>query len=151
MRPTLSIIFFTVISGAGYGLLFLTGFGIAIAWPVAPYEVVAFDDFNFASAPLVRTMQDPRTALVFALAAGFALASAGLLASVAHLGQPRRAWRAFSQWRSSWLSREGVSAVFTMLPLSMLVVLLLGKAPDAATILVMRICGALLAVASMLT
>lgn len=30
----------------------------------------------------------------------------GLLASVLHLGQPSRAWRAFLGWRKSWLSRE---------------------------------------------
>jgi DMSO reductase anchor subunit len=29
------------------------------------------------------------------------------------LGRPERAWRAFSQWRSSWLSREGILAVVT--------------------------------------
>src|SRR5215211_2571124 len=28
-----------------------------------------------------------------------------------HLGRPERAWRAFSQWRTSWLSREGVAAL----------------------------------------
>ena len=45
-------------------------------------------------------------------AAAFALlVSAGLLSSVGHLGKPLRAWRAFSQWRSSWLSREGVAAL----------------------------------------
>ena len=32
----------------------------------------------------------------------------GLLSSTFHLGHPERAWRAFSQWRISWLSREGV-------------------------------------------
>src|SRR5690606_12450111 len=32
-------------------------------------------------------------------------------------GNPQRAWRAFSQWRSSWLSREGVLAVATFVPL----------------------------------
>ncbi len=31
---------------------------------------------------------------------------AGLAASVLHLGQPLRAWRAFLGWRKSWLSRE---------------------------------------------
>ncbi len=36
------------------------------------------------------------------------LIAAGLLSSTGHLGRPERAWRAFSQWRSSWLSREGV-------------------------------------------
>ncbi len=40
----------------------------------------------------------------------------GLLSSTFHLGHPERAWRAFSQWRSSWLSREGVLAVVTYGP-----------------------------------
>ena len=30
----------------------------------------------------------------------------GLIASVLHLGQPLKAWRAFLGWRTSWLSRE---------------------------------------------
>lgn len=34
--------------------------------------------------------------------------ASGLAASVAHLGQPRRAWRIFLGWRQSWLSREAV-------------------------------------------
>jgi DMSO reductase anchor subunit len=32
------------------------------------------------------------------------------------LGHPERAWRAFSQWRSSWLSREGVLSLATFPP-----------------------------------
>ena len=44
------------------------------------------------------------------------LITAGLLSSTFHLGHPERAWRALSQWRSSWLSREGVLAVLTYLP-----------------------------------
>ena len=44
------------------------------------------------------------------------LISAGLLSSAGHLGRPERAWRAFSQWRSSWLSREGVASVATFVP-----------------------------------
>jgi len=40
----------------------------------------------------------------------------GLLSSALHLGHPERAWRAFSQWRSSWLSREGVSSIVTYGP-----------------------------------
>ena len=39
-----------------------------------------------------------------------------MLASTFHLGHPERAWRAVSQWRSSWLSREGVLGLFTNLP-----------------------------------
>ncbi|MGI9353113.1 MAG: dimethyl sulfoxide reductase anchor subunit family protein, partial [Rhizobiaceae bacterium] len=43
------------------------------------------------------------------------LAVVGLISSTFHLGHPERAWRAFSQWQSSWLSREGVCAVATLL------------------------------------
>jgi DMSO reductase anchor subunit len=37
------------------------------------------------------------------------------LASTFHLGNPQRFLRAFSQWRSSWLSREGCLAVACLL------------------------------------
>ncbi len=45
------------------------------------------------------------------------LIGGGLLSSTLHLGNPQRAWRALSQWRSSWLSREGVMAMLTFVPL----------------------------------
>ncbi|MBZ0217676.1 MAG: dimethyl sulfoxide reductase anchor subunit, partial [Fimbriimonadaceae bacterium] len=85
------IIWFTTLSGAGYGLAAFLGLGIA-----------------------------PVTGLTALIAYGisFALIGAGLLSSTLHLGHPERAWRAFSQWRSSWLSREGVLAVTTFVPLS---------------------------------
>lgn len=50
------------------------------------------------------------------LGLGLVMVSVGLLSSTLHLGKPLRAWRAFSQWRSSWLSREGVLAVFAYVP-----------------------------------
>ncbi|MEZ0274304.1 MAG: DmsC/YnfH family molybdoenzyme membrane anchor subunit [Roseimicrobium sp.] len=40
---------------------------------------------------------------------GFALASVGIVASIAHLGQPLKAWRCFLGLRKSWLSREIVA------------------------------------------
>ena len=90
MHPAYSIILFTTASGAGYGLLFLlTLFGAAGALPADPWL----------------------GGVGFALALG--LATAGLLSSTFHLGHPERAWRAISQWRSSWLSREGVAALVT--------------------------------------
>lgn len=46
---------------------------------------------------------------------GGGLAVAGLLSSTFHLGHPERAWQALSQWRSSWLSREGIAAIATLL------------------------------------
>jgi len=53
---------------------------------------------------------------------GYALAVGGLIAATAHLGNPQRALKAFSQWRSSWLSREGwaaVLALFAMAPIAL--------------------------------
>ncbi|WP_225029337.1 dimethyl sulfoxide reductase anchor subunit family protein [Xinfangfangia pollutisoli] len=91
MHPAPSVILFTVLSGLGFGFLALLGLG---ALPVSGWG--AFTCWGL----------------------GYALAVAGLLASTFHLGHPERAWRAFSQWRSSWLSREGVSAVLTLLVLA---------------------------------
>ena len=93
MHPALSIILFTTASGAGYGLLALLGvLGPAGLTPEGPW-------FGGVS-----------------LALAFALIGGGLLCSTVHLGRPERAWRAFSQWRSSWLSREGVLSVVTFVP-----------------------------------
>src|SRR5688572_23497028 len=92
MHPAFSVIFFTTASGAGFGLLaWLGALALAGALP-------------------------PRLASLVLLGTGAALAAAGLLSSLAHLGQPQRAWMAFSQWRSSWLSREGVFATATFAP-----------------------------------
>ncbi|KRB11335.1 DmsC/YnfH family molybdoenzyme membrane anchor subunit [Lysobacter sp. Root690] len=97
MHPAFSVIFFTTLSGAGYGLM---------AWIGA----IAF--YHYAGGSPVEPMR------IFALAmfAALALVSVGLLSSTLHLGKPLRAWRAFSQWRTSWLSREGVMAVVAYLP-----------------------------------
>ena len=65
--------------------------------------------------PAGETPQDAWFASV-ALGLSLALITGGLVASTFHLEHPERAWRAFSQWRSSWLSREGVSACATYPP-----------------------------------
>jgi DMSO reductase anchor subunit len=88
MRPAWSIIFFTTISGLGFGLA---------AWLVLGFV----------------TFANPAELLVVGLAV-VALIGAGLVSSTFHLGHPERAWRALSQWRSSWLSREGVLAVLAL-------------------------------------
>ena len=124
MRPSLSVIFFTVMSGCGYGLLFLLGVALA----VDPHSI-------------------ERTGALFAIAVGATFATAGLVSSLLHLGQPQRAGRALSQWRSSWLSREGVAALATFLPVLALAWLLWRG--DAGTGL--RIAAALLAACAMLT
>ncbi|HEY1935356.1 MAG TPA: DmsC/YnfH family molybdoenzyme membrane anchor subunit [Acetobacteraceae bacterium] len=93
MNPAFSVILLTTASGAGYGLL--AWLGVMNALRLLPASPV----FG-----------------VLAILVALALSAIGLLASTFHLGHPERAWRAISQWRSSWLSREGVLALFTNLP-----------------------------------
>lgn len=88
MHPAPSVILFTTLSGLGFGLLILLGLG----YPA----VTGWTAFAF-----------------FAIA--YVLAVGGLLFSTFHLGHPERALKAFSQWRSSWLSREGWLAVATLI------------------------------------
>lgn len=84
MHPASSVILFTVLSGFGFGSLFWLGVG----YP----NVTGFQAF-------------------FYYAIAFAFSGGGLLISSFHLGNPQRALRAFTQWQTSWLSREAVLAV----------------------------------------
>ena len=88
MHPAPSIILFTSLSGIGFGLLIWLGLG-------APY-VEGWNAF-------------------FAFGLAYGLSVAGLISSTLHLGHPERAMKAFTQWRSSWLSREGVVSVAALL------------------------------------
>ena len=91
MRPAASLIIFTSLSGLGFGLCVLIGGGFLVAggsWWV------------FIHACLV-----------------LGLISVGIMSSTLHLGHPERAWRALSQWRTSWLSREGVLAAIAVMVL----------------------------------
>jgi DMSO reductase anchor subunit len=98
MHPAFSVIVFTASSGAGYGLL---------VW-FALYQLMFPGSID---RPLALTT------LIFALA----LVTIGLSSSTLHLGRPERAWRALSQWRTSWLSREGVASIVTYVPSGLLV------------------------------
>jgi len=91
MNPAPSVIVFSVLSGMGFGLLFYLGAGF-----VQPYGWVAF--------------------LWWGLGYGFAII--GLMAATLHLANPGNALKAFSQWRSSWLSREAWAAVATLVVLA---------------------------------
>lgn len=89
MHPALSVIFFTVVSGAGFGLVILTtGLGVLGGVPGLGAN-----------------------GILTALLVGVALATAGLMASTLHLANPKNAWRAFFRFRTSWLSREAVFSV----------------------------------------
>jgi DMSO reductase anchor subunit len=149
MRPTFSIICFTVLSGAGYGLLFLLGLAIALgAMPtlrsLLPLELARFAPFG----PLV---SNPNLALATALAFGAMLVTAGLLCSLGHLGKPSRAWRALSQWRSSWLSREGVASLLSFVPLLGLIVDLITRPASWSPTTMLRLYGALLCIGCVAT
>ncbi len=120
MHPAYSIIFFTVSSGAGFGLLAALGLAAFLGSP-------PIGAFYWAAFVL-----------------GFGLSGAGLISSTFHLGHPERALRAFSQWRSSWLSREGVLAVVTLaIAGAFALVLLMGGAG--------RVLGLMTAILSLIT
>ncbi|MEH6443597.1 MAG: DmsC/YnfH family molybdoenzyme membrane anchor subunit [Oceanospirillaceae bacterium] len=89
MHPAFSVLVFTVVSGAGYGLVFLMILGHLSG---------------------VTVLQD-KTLLLSAGALSFVMISGGLLSSTLHLANPKNAWRAFSRFKTSWLSREAVFAV----------------------------------------
>jgi Fe-S-cluster-containing dehydrogenase component/DMSO reductase anchor subunit len=70
-------------------MLLLTQFGVGL--------------FLFTALTQGRLLPSVRTHLLLAAWLGL---HAGLGASVFHLGQPLRAWRAYLGWRTSWMSRE---------------------------------------------
>jgi len=87
MHPAPSVIVFSTISGLGFGLMLFMGLGLpnVSGWVAASFATVALG-----------------------------LAVIGLLASTFHLANPKNAIYAFSQWKTSWLSREGILAVLTL-------------------------------------
>lgn len=94
MNPAFSVIFFTTLSGAGYGMLLILGLHFRVIRPQSPDQMGALLSWLVALILVV----------------------IGLSSSTLHLGKPGRAWRAFSQWRTSWLSREAVLSAVTFVP-----------------------------------
>jgi len=99
MHAALSVIAFTVLSGAGLGALSLVALAelgaTYLGWPVLA----------------------PRPTLAIAAAAGLVLVVVGLSSSTLHLANPRNAWRSLSRFRTSWLSREAAFAL-ALLPVA---------------------------------
>lgn len=87
MKPALSVILFTVSSGAGLGLMFWLSMSRM---------------FHEAA---------PSQAWWIAAVVAVVLLTVGLISSTQHLANPKNAKYALSRFRTSWLSREGVFAV----------------------------------------
>lgn len=97
MHPAFSVIFFTVASGAGFGLFSL---------------LFLADVFRLGGG-------FTREQLVIGGLIALGLIAFGLLASTFHLANPKNAWRAVTRFRTSWLAREGVFALMFM-PLALI-------------------------------
>ncbi|SDX48795.1 DMSO reductase anchor subunit [Ruegeria halocynthiae] len=121
MHPAPSVIVFTTLSGLGFGLLFFLGLGLP--------DVSGWVAFVF-----------------FAIAYG--LSVGGLMASTFHLGHPERALKAFTQWRSSWLSREGWCAVLALIAMGLYAIgiIFLGQRWE-----ILGVLGSLLSLATVFT
>lgn len=89
MHPAFSVLVFTVMSGAGYGLMTLMIIGHLAGLPQL------LDSSVLLSGGIL----------------SLALITGGLLSSTLHLANPKNAWRSFSRFKTSWLSREAVFAV----------------------------------------
>ena len=124
MHPAPSVILFTVLSGLGFGFLFMLDAGV---------------------------IRPTGTAALVAFGVGYGFAVAGLLASTFHLGNPQRALRAFSQWRTSWLSREGWASVAALLATAPVALAASGgKAPGAPGLIAAALCVATILCTSMI-
>ena len=89
MHPAFSVLIFTVTSGAGYGLLAWLGAGQLLGYTQG---FIVAQQLTLGIVAMV-------------------LISIGLASSTMHLANPKNAWRSFSRFRTSWLSREAVFAI----------------------------------------
>ena len=105
MNPAFSVIFLTTLIGMGQGLF------------LAIYTQQVYSVLDVIQK--IETSTD----MFFGIASAVSLLLLvlGLIASIFHLGRPERAWRAASQWRTSWLSREVI-----ILPIVMGLIFLYG-------------------------
>lgn len=97
MHPAFSVIFLTTLIGVGQGVFLALFTGQSYS----AVELLPLQDSSkfYGNGAII--------ALVFLIG--------GLIASFFHLGRPERAWRAATQWRTSWLSREVIVLPILML------------------------------------
>ncbi|MDD3529908.1 MAG: dimethyl sulfoxide reductase anchor subunit [Gallionellaceae bacterium] len=90
MHPAFSVILLTTLIGVGQGLF-----------------LALFSSQTYTVVNLLPAQPGSYYAVGGLVALAFLVA--GLIASVFHLGRPERAWRAATQWRTSWLAREVIA------------------------------------------
>jgi DMSO reductase anchor subunit len=88
MHPAFSVIFLTTLIGVGQGLFLALYTGQL-------YSVIK-----------VLPVQDSPGFYGYGSLLALVFLTAGLFASIFHLGRPERAWRSAAKWKTSWLSRE---------------------------------------------
>lgn len=103
MHPAFSVIFLTTLIGVGQGMF-----------------LALYTGQLYSLAHLIPVQDSEQFYAIGSLLALIFLA-AGLGTSFFHLGHPERAWRAVTQWRTSWLSREVI-----VLPVFMALVFVYG-------------------------
>ena len=96
MHPAFSVIFLTTLIGAAQGLF------------LALFSGQAYTELNLLPSMAGTGFFGYGAVIVMLLLIG------GLISSFFHLGHPERAWRAASQWRTSWLSREVIALPLMM-------------------------------------
>ena len=82
MKPAFSVIIFTTLAGFSQGLITFIALATLLGMAL---------DQGYVNAGLTLSL---------------VLLGIGLISSFFHLGHPERAWRAITQWRTSWMSRE---------------------------------------------
>ncbi|MBD3669351.1 MAG: dimethyl sulfoxide reductase anchor subunit [Gammaproteobacteria bacterium] len=103
MHPPFSMVFATTLFGIGQGLF------------LALMTLQTYSNMH------VLQIQDGPALYGWGAVWALAFLGVGLFSSTFHLGHPERAWRAVSQWRTSWLSREVI-----LLPVLMALVFVYG-------------------------
>ena len=116
MRPEKSLILLLVLAGAGQGI----------------FVFLAVIDIIFS-----HLYGGVRPAVIYSLGiSSLAFTLAGMAASLFHLGNPLRGWKAVIRWQSSWLSREAISLGLFSVAAALYPLLYFLKAPDGIRTLI---------------
>ena len=95
MKPNKSVIYFTVFTGMGYGMIIVLSLLI----------------------PTKLTSLTLNIKLYYSIIS-FLLIASGLLALRLYLDYPKKIWQTISHWKHSWFSRKALFTIITFIPLT---------------------------------